>query len=402
MRSLARFAPVVFALTLAACGGSSSPAAAPSSAPASPSAAAPSTAAAGSTAAKPAASTGASAKPAAASGAPAASAKPAASAAASPSGGAAATAGGVQIRIGQIPSTAAAPFLVPVDDGSFAARGINASITPVTDTAQTMISIASGQLEMGTVTMGAAALNAFARGTDLTIIASGGIDGPGHAAFAPVMVRTDLMDSGKVKSLADLKGLKVALNARGVILEYSLYKALSIGKLTMNDVDIVTMPWPDMVAAMANKNLDAGLIGQPLAGQAASKGIAKILSDDYAPLNQNATLVANSNWYKSHKDASTTFLEVYLQAIRKLADGKIKQDEKALAIIEKWTKVTPDVIRSIPDPAWPKDGKLNVKSIEDQQAFFLTTKELNYSQPQDINKLIDYSALDQALKNLGG
>jgi len=384
---------MMFALALAGCGGSAAPSAPPvSSAAAAPASAAKPAApasAAASASAKPAASGAASAKPAASSGA---SGSPAPS-----------VAGGVQVRIGQIPSTAAAPFLVPVDEGAFAARGINASIVPVTDTAQTMISIASGQLEMGTVTMGAAALNALSRGTDLTIIASGGIDGPGHDAFAPVVVRSDLMDSGKVKTLSDLKGLKVALNARGVILEYSLYKALTLGNLTMNDVDIVTMPWPDMIVALSNKNLDAGLIGEPLAAQAVSKGAGKILSDDYAPNNQNATLMVNSNWYKSHKDAATTFLEVYVQAIRRLADGKIKQDDKALASIEKWTKVPPDVIRSIPNPAWPKDGKLNVASIEDQQKFFMTqTKELNYTTPLDFSKLIDYSALDQALKNLGG
>ena len=65
---------------------------------------------------------------------------------------------------------------------------------------------------------------------------------------------------------------------------------------------------------------------------------------------------------QQHPEAVTTFLEVYLQAIRRLADGKIKQDEKALAIIEKWTKASPDIVRSIPDPTWPKDGKINIKS----------------------------------------
>src|SRR5206468_7487728 len=168
------FSVVCLVLGLAACGGTapaaSSPAAVPSAAAAKPSA------------------------PASA----AASAKPAASAVASTavnaaaSGSAAAKAGATtEIRIGQIPSTNAAPFFVPTEDGSFAARGLKVSITPVTDTAQTMVQIAGGQLEMGTVTLGAAALNAFARGTDLTIVASGGVDPPGHGAFAPVIVRSD-------------------------------------------------------------------------------------------------------------------------------------------------------------------------------------------------------------------
>jgi NitT/TauT family transport system substrate-binding protein len=305
------------------------------------------------------------------------------------------------LRIGLIPSTNAAHILVPLDEGAFAARGLNVTITPVTDTAQAMISIASGQLDLGSFTLGPAALNAFARGTDMTIIAASGGDPPGHGAFAPVMVRTDLMDSGKVRSLADLKGLKVGLNGKGVILEYSLYKALALGGLKTSDVDIVTMPWPDMIVAFANKSLDAGLIGQPIAAQAEAKGVARILSDDYQPNNQNAIIGVNSKYLQQHKDAIVAFLEENLKAIRKLSNGNLKKDDQALAILQKWTKVSPDVIKQVPDPYWAKDGKINVQSIQDQQAYFLTTGELQYSQPVDINKLIDYSALDQALKNLG-
>jgi NitT/TauT family transport system substrate-binding protein len=374
-------------LTLVSCGGAAATPPTPAGSAAAQSAAA----------AKPATSTAATAP-----ASPAASAKPADSAQAAAAASAAAKpAATTEIRIGQIPSTAAAPFFVPTEDGTFASRGLKVSITPVTDTAQTMIQIAGGQLEMGTVTLGAAALNAFARGTDMTIIASGGIDPPGHGAFAPVVVRSDLMDSGKVKTLADLKGLKVALNARGVILEYSLYRALKLGGLTLNDVDVVTMPWPDMVAAMSNKNLDVGLIGNPLAAQAVAKGVGKILSDDYAPNNQNSTVTVNSKWLQSHRDAAVTFLEVYLQTIRKLADGGLKRDAQAMAIIEKATKTPVDVIQLAPDPTWPKDGKINVQSIEDQQSYFFTTKALTYSQPLDINRLIDYGPLDQALKNIG-
>ena len=55
----------------------------------------------------------------------------------------------------------------------------------------------------------------------------------------------------------------------------------------------------------------------------------------------------------------------------------------------------PFVVQLAPDPVWPKDGKINVQSIEDQQAYFFTTKALNYSQPLDINKFIDYGPLDR-------
>ncbi len=385
-----RLAPLAVALSLAACGGSAAPAASSSSAPPAPNSAP----------AKPSAAASVAAS------APA-SAKPAVSAAASSPASAAASAAAkpgtaVEMRIGGIPSSAAAPILVPMEDGSFAARGIKTTFTPVTDTAQAMVSIASGQLDIGTVTMGPAALNALNRGADLVELASGGVDPPGHGAFAPVVVRSDLVDSGAVKTMADLKGRKVALNGKGVILEYDLYKALALGNLKPADVDVITMPWPDMVVALGTKALDAGLIGQPLATQAVAKGVGKLLSDDYAQGNQNAVVITNKKYLTAHPATLQAFLEVYVKYIRKLADGAMKKDDAALAILQKYTKVAPDVMRQAPDQYWPKDARINAQSLQDQQAYFLSVKSVDYTQPLDFGKIIDQTLLEKALKNIGG
>jgi NitT/TauT family transport system substrate-binding protein len=150
----------------------------------------------------------------------------------------------MDVRIGLIPATASAPILVPADEGEFAAKGLNVSIQPVTDTGQAMISVAGGQFDMGKTTMGSAALNAFSRGTNLKIIAAGGAEPPGHGANLPVIVRTELIDSGAVKTMADLKGRKVAINGRGVIIEYALARALATANLQPSDVDVVIMTFP--------------------------------------------------------------------------------------------------------------------------------------------------------------
>ena len=370
-------------MLLAACGGAASPP--PSAAPAS--AAPPSSAAA-----KP---------PAAASAAPAsasAAAKPSASGqpATSPSGGATTT-----IRFGTIPSIASEPMYLGADSGEMAKRGLDVQFTSVTSTPETLVAVASGKLDMGISSISAAFLNAFARGTDLKVVASGGAEASGHAAFLPVLVRTDLYDSGAVKTPAQLKGRKVALNSKATGIEFDLYEVLKPAGLKVSDTDVVTMPWPDMLPAFANKSIDAGLVAQPLATQAVDKGLAKILADDYAPGQQNAVMVANSTFLKQNSDAVVNFLAVYVQMIRRLDDGKVKTDQEALASIEKWTKTMHDVVKKAPDPYWPPDGKVNVKSVADQQAYYLDTKEVDYAQPIDINSIVDESYLDQALKKLG-
>ncbi len=306
----------------------------------------------------------------------------------------------VEVHVGLIPATASSPIIVPTEEGQFAARGLNVTLEPVTDTAQAMLSVTQAQYQIGNVTMGSAALNAFNRGTDLKIIAAGGADPPGHGANLPVIVRTELIDSGAVKTVADLKGRKVAINGKGVIIEYALAKALATGGLTADDVDVQILPFPDMVVALSTGAIDAGLLLQPTGAQAVARGIGKILADDYNQNAQNAVLVVNSRFLDQHRDAVISFLEVYVQAIRRLSGGKLKTDDAALAALQKVTNIPPEVIKLGPDPYWPEDGRVLVDSVVDEQKFFMANHGADYSQPLDIQKLIDYGPLDAALKAL--
>jgi ABC-type nitrate/sulfonate/bicarbonate transport system substrate-binding protein len=307
----------------------------------------------------------------------------------------------LDIHVGLIPATASSPIIVPTQEGQFAAKGLNVSLEPVTDTAQAMVSVTQNQYQIGNVTMGSAALNAFNRGTDLKIIAAGGAEPPGHGANLPLIVRSELIDSGAVKTVADLKGRKVAINGKGVVIEYALMKALATGGLTANDVDVQILPFPDMVVAMSTGAIDAGLLLQPTGAQAVSKGIGKILLDDYNQNAQNAFLVVNSRFLDQHRDAITSFLEVYVQSIRRLSEGRLRSDNAALADLQQVTNVPPDVIKLGPDPYWPQDGRVLVDSVADEQTFFMKTGSTDYTQPLDINTLIDYGPLNDALKAIG-
>ena len=307
----------------------------------------------------------------------------------------------LDVKIGIVSGTATAPIFVPAEEGRFAARGLNVSLEPANDTIQGMVSVAAGQYDLAYVTMGAAALNAFNRGSDLKVIAAGTAQPPGHGDNLPVVVRSQLMDSGEVGKAADLKGRKLAMNARGGTADYKLAKALAAGGLNPEDVEVVIMPVPDMVVALSTGAIDAGLLLQPTAAQAVAKGVGKILLDDYDQNGQGGLVVANSRFLDQHREAVTSFLEIYIQAIRRLSDGKIKSDDQALAELQKYTNIPPEVVRLAPDPYWPKDGHVLVGSLRDQQDFFISTKSTDYTQPLDIEKLIDYGPLNAALKDIG-
>jgi ABC-type nitrate/sulfonate/bicarbonate transport system substrate-binding protein len=94
-----------------------------------------------------------------------------------------------------------------------------------------------------------------------------------------------------------------------------------------------------MVGALSTGVIDAGLLLQPAGAHAVAKGIGKILIDDYNQLGQGCVVAANPAFLSQHPDAVTSLLEVYVQAILRLSDGKIKSDDHALQALQKYTNV---------------------------------------------------------------
>ena len=70
-----------------------------------------------------------------------------------------------------------------------------------------------------------------------------------------LMIRPDLKD--QIKSFKDLKGKVVASNGTGSVSTYEVGKMLEREGLTITDVEIKVIPFPQMSVAFTNKAIDA-------------------------------------------------------------------------------------------------------------------------------------------------
>ncbi len=87
-----------------------------------------------------------------------------------------------------------------------------------------------------------------------------------------------------IKSVADLKGKKIALN-KGSNVHYLLVKLLEKNRLSLNDVQWVYLPPADARAAFESRNVDAWAIWDPFAA-AAEKAIgARVLANGTGVVN---------------------------------------------------------------------------------------------------------------------
>jgi NitT/TauT family transport system substrate-binding protein len=388
---------LILAGMLAACGGG---AGAPTSSPAAPTSAAASAKPATSAPASAAAST--AAKPAA-SGATSASAKPAASGAAS----AAAKPGGplTKVGVGVLASSSDGGIFIANEHGYFKEQGIEVDFQRFQTLVDMVGPVGTGQLDIAAGAPAAGLYNAITRDVSIHVVADkGGTPSPAWD-FTGLVMRKDVMDSGKVKDFKDLKGLTLVTSGKGNSPEVALGTALKKGGLTVKDINFQQMGFPDMVPAMANKSIDGGIIIEPFLSTVVSAGSGVVWKHNLDILghNQQIAVIAYGQKIFENQDLGRRWMTAYIKGIRDYNDAfgpKKKGYDDAVSILAKNTTIKDPAVYAKMTPAGLNpDGKLDVASMEEDINYYI---EAGYMKDKpDLSKLVDTSFQQYAVQQLG-
>jgi NitT/TauT family transport system substrate-binding protein len=305
----------------------------------------------------------------------------------------------MNVSMAHVPTLVYAGLYVAVERGYFEARGLEVNLVNARG-GDTAYQVAGGTIEFAGGSPDSAYFNSIARGLPLTALASLALTGNEHST-TPLMLRKDLYDAGAMTTIAQLKGRKVANLAPAGITEYLLALALKSGGLTLADIDYVTpMGFPQIVDALTTQAVDAALLAEPFATIAKRKEIAVVVNDTSDLNEQILWIQTNSDFAKQHRNAVVNFLIGYLEGARDVSASGFG-DPAIGKILEKFTKVPPDLIAAAVAPVIPPDGALNLESIMKQQAFHMSRGHLTYKSLIPPDRFIDRSYLDSALAYLG-
>jgi len=303
-----------------------------------------------------------------------------------------------EVTMGYVPALIFAPLFVAKEMGYFAEYGVDMNLQPLPGGSDMVVLTASGDFDAGAGGTGPAFFNAIDAGLPISVIAPGHQEGSPVAT--PLMISKEACESGEITSVADLAGKRVSVNARGAT-EYWLSAALATGGLTMGDVTVETLAFPDAVAALQSGAIDAAMVGEPLATKAEQDGIAVRLASDFAVQNIQPTMIfANSDWAESNPDLATGLVAGFLKASRVLMDGGFN-DPAILAIIEQYTNVPADLVASSVQPVYSTNGAIDLASISELQSFFRQQDLLEYDDDIDPATFVNTAFVEMALGLIG-
>lgn len=292
--------------------------------------------------------------------------------------------------------------------GYFRAEGLDVTLTQIDVTNKMVPMLGTGDLDVGSGTVAVGIYNAVSRGVAVKVVADKGSMRAGYG-YEGLLVRKDLVDSGRYKDFADLKGMKIAVATLGSGNSSGANQALKRGGLTFADASFVTLPFPQHLTAFANKAIDAAMTNEPTITLAVEKGVAvKIAGNDIIyPQQQTAILLYSEKFARTRPEVARKFMRAYIRAVRDyneaLADGRLAgaNADEIVATLTHYTSIkSAELLRKITPAAINPDGRVNLDGMRTDLAFY---REQGLVQDPNIKAedIVDMSFVDAVVRELG-
>ncbi len=311
----------------------------------------------------------------------------------------------VEVRVGSNNVVSDAAFFIANRKGYFSEQGIKVTFVQFDAGPKMIAPLGVGQIDVAAGAISAGLFNAAARGINIKLVADKGSTPLGYD-YMPILVRKSLVDSGKVKSFKDLKGMKVGEAGKGGSQGSKLNEALKSDGLSYGEVEHVYLGYPQQVTALMNGAIDAAVTTEPSATQALESGAAVRLRADIYPDQAVAALFYGGDFIKKSPEVAKKFMIAYLKGVRvyndALKNGKFAgpaADEVIRILVQDSNIKDPALYRKMTPNGNNPDGKLNEASLKKDFQFY---KDQGYLEGTiTVEQVVDHSFVTAALKELG-
>jgi NitT/TauT family transport system substrate-binding protein len=286
-----------------------------------------------------------------------------------------------QVRVNVLGVAAEAPLRVAMEKGYFQAEDLEVEPVPGLPGIQSIPAVGTGELDIAPGAVGPALFRAIERGINAKLIAPVSYMTETHSTVW-ISRRADLQD--QLRSLKDLRGTRMAFVGHGGINDYVLAKAFQREGLdAMEALEYVTLEFPAMPAALANRAVETVLITEPMATTAVDLGVGdrwlNMAQLAGRPVVVTGILAGPSFLAKGNGETAKRWMKAYLRGAQEYHRAFILNNDPALraqliSILVKTTSITdPALFDQMTYAVIPPDGTLDEASIRDQLAYWEST-----------------------------
>ncbi|MEU5703420.1 ABC transporter substrate-binding protein [Streptomyces aurantiacus] len=248
------------------------------------------------------------------------------------------------VTVAALPLTDSAALYLARDRGLFEKEGLDVRIQPVQQSIQALPALSKGQVDVIASANYVTFLQAHEKGTlDLRILAEG-------ARVAPHMMDVLVPEDSDIRSVADLKGKKVAVNILNNIQSLTLNAVL--GQQGAGRPEYRQIAFPQMGVALEKGQVDAVHAVEPFDSAIQKELNARVLVDGgSAPVE--AIPISGYVTTGDYAAKNPRTAAAFRRAITEAAELATRDQDAVREELPKYTKVTADQAESIRLPDYP-------------------------------------------------
>lgn len=308
-----------------------------------------------------------------------------------------------KVTVGSAPALTAAGMFIAKEKGFFEEEGLDVDLSVFKQsTVEILPLLATNKLDVGACGYSAGILNAFIQDTGVRMVGCFGrhLGGQSH-----LIVVINKKQCPAELTAADIKGKTFAVPTRGVIQEIITERFLERYGLTLKDVELVNLSYPNTKTAIMNGSVFGSVLIEPYASSLVYDGYAVEImkASDLRPVFQGGVILYSGDFAENKKDLARKWMVAYLRGVRYFNDflaGKVDRKE-IYDIMDKYGSSVGDfeAFKRVSFGGINPDGFLDKKSIaEDIDWYFdrgyITTKP-------SVDKMVDDEFAEYAVKELG-
>jgi len=265
--------------------------------------------------------------------------------------------GTTDVTVGVIPIVDVAPIYLGIQQGFFKEQGLNPELVTAQGGAAIVPGVVSNQFQFG-FSNTTSLLLATSKGLPLKAVAAGvASTGKDGGDFGAVVVPAD----SPIRTAKDLAGKRVAVNTLKNINTTTINKAVRDAGGDPSKIDYVELAFPDIPAAVAKGDVDAGQVVEPFLTIAKNQGMREV-SSNYAATDPDLTvgMYFTSTTYATQHAA---VVDRFTAAMQKSLEYAQANPDAARTILSTYTKIEPAVQQAVTLPRWP--SQISESSVQE-------------------------------------
>jgi NitT/TauT family transport system substrate-binding protein len=302
------------------------------------------------------------------------------------------------VRINMRPYLSNAPLLIADAERYFEAEGIRLEMVEIVqNTAQSLPSLARGQVDVIAGALSIGLINAIARGASLKVVADKGHlgAGPDGCSWSALVARQSLPLDEAVPAPGVQVRRRIAVNRGG-------YDAFFVGRVLersghqLEAMDLLDLPPASYIAAMRSGSIDLAAISEPWLSHLTRDGHPIIArAEEEVPGMQAAVLIFGPELLIKRREVGERFIRAYLRGVRRYNEGRTPRN---LEILTDRTGFGAELLQQVCWPTIRSDGAIHTASILDFQRWAIERGLLK--QPVTAAEVVDASFITSAAASL--